>query len=85
MKKSYYKKNNGNYEEKKTPAEWCKSIGLKVISYEGQFDIHSYCSVNLSLEEFLNRIANCKLEKPENYSRFEIKKFKKKLIKKLDK
>lgn len=80
-------KNNKPYNKysTKTPFEWATEFNLVISKFNGQFDAHSFNDVQVSLEEFLNKIAHCEITKPDGISsRREINNLKQELRKKLE-
>jgi hypothetical protein len=55
-----------NRGTRKTPAEFTKILGLKIIDFKGQFGVESFNDENMRFEEYLNRISLCKIEKPNS-------------------
>jgi predicted aldo/keto reductase-like oxidoreductase len=83
-KLSNYKQINGKDEIKKTPARWCAELNIRILDYKGVFTVESYADKHYKLEEFLNLVSNCELEKPTNQSRRDASFLKQKLNKKLN-
>ena len=65
---------------KRTGFGWNKIYRIKFIDLSGFDNEDYYNRVNISLDDFLNRAALCKIQKPENVSRREAAKLKKNII-----
>mgnify|MGYP001601224707 CR=1 FL=1 len=70
---------------KKTSNFWAEELGIKVLNFSAGFNSsEEFLDKFITKEDFLTRISNCEIQRPEIQSRRQAYQLKKKLVKNLD-
>jgi len=69
-----------NLDVFKFPCEWAADFGLRIIDLNGQWTELTYNSEHVTVDEFLNKVSHCKMDKPKEMTRREAQALKQKIF-----